>query len=103
MSRSRTSTAPDLQSDRRDRLDMPIIFITGYGDVQTTVQAMKAGALEFLTKPFAADVLLSATRQAIELSRSALGHEAEMRGASGTLRVSAAASGEVTELVVGAL
>jgi FixJ family two-component response regulator len=62
-----------------DRIDMPIIFITGYGDVPTTVQAMKAGAVEFLTKPFGDDVLLSAIRHAIERSRVALGHEAEMQ------------------------
>ncbi len=62
-----------------DRIDMPIIFITGYGDVPTTVQAMKAGAVEFLTKPFGDDVLLSAIRHAIERSRAALGHEAEMQ------------------------
>jgi FixJ family two-component response regulator len=62
-----------------DRSDMPIIFITGYGDVPMTVQAMKAGAVEFLTKPFGDDVLLSAIRHAIERSRAALGHEAEMR------------------------
>ena len=62
-----------------ERTDMPIIFITGYGDVPTTVQAMKAGAVEFLTKPFSDDVLLRAIRQALERSRAALGHEAEMR------------------------
>ena len=62
-----------------DRIDMPIIFITGYGDVPMTVQAMKAGAVEFLTKPFSDDVLLSAIRQAIARSETALGHEAEMR------------------------
>ena len=62
-----------------DRRDMPIIFITGYGDVPTTVQAMKAGAVEFLTKPYRDDVLLSAIRQALDSSRNALDHEAEMR------------------------
>ena len=62
-----------------DRSDMPIIFITGYGDVPMTVQAMKAGAVEFLTKPFGDDVLLSAIRHAIDRSRTALGHEEEMR------------------------
>jgi FixJ family two-component response regulator len=62
-----------------ERPDMPIIFITGYGDVPTTVQAMKAGAAEFLTKPFSDDALLNAIRQAIERSRVALGHEAEMQ------------------------
>ena len=45
-----------------DRIDMPIIFITGYGDVPTTVQAMKAGAVEFLTKPFGDEVCWTLTR-----------------------------------------
>ena len=62
-----------------DRTDMPIIFITGYGDVPMTVQAMKAGAVEFLTKPFNDDVLLGAIRNAIERSCTALGHDEEMR------------------------
>jgi FixJ family two-component response regulator len=62
-----------------DRADMPIIFITGYGDVPMTVRAMKAGAVEFLTKPFDDDVLLAAIRSAIERSRIALDREAEMR------------------------
>ncbi|HTA22176.1 MAG TPA: response regulator [Terriglobales bacterium] len=63
----------------RDRTDMPIIFITGHGDVPMTVQAMKAGAVEFLTKPFHDDVLLTAIRAALERSRVALSLEAEMR------------------------
>jgi FixJ family two-component response regulator len=62
-----------------ERIDMPIIFITGHGNVPMTVQAMKAGAVEFLTKPFSDDVLLSAIRNAIERSQTALGHEAEIR------------------------
>jgi len=62
-----------------DRTDMPIIFITGHGDVPMTVQAMKAGAVEFLTKPFGDEALLTAIRNAIERSRTALGHEAEIR------------------------
>jgi FixJ family two-component response regulator len=62
-----------------DRVDMPIIFITGYGDVPMTVRAMKAGAVEFLTKPFSDDVLLSAIRQAIARSHTALDHEAQMQ------------------------
>src|SRR6202048_2671996 len=57
---------------------MPIIFITGHGDVPMTVQAMKAGAVEFLTKPFGDNVLLGAIEHAIERSRAALGQEAEM-------------------------
>jgi FixJ family two-component response regulator len=62
-----------------DRAEMPIIFITGYGDVPMTVRAMKAGAAEFLTKPFGDEALLSAIRQAIERSRAALGQEEEGR------------------------
>jgi FixJ family two-component response regulator len=62
-----------------ERTDMPIIFITGHGDVPMSVQAMKAGAVEFLTKPFSDDVLLSAIRQALERSRVALGQEAEVQ------------------------
>ncbi len=62
-----------------DRPDMPIIFITGFGDVPMSVQAMKAGAVEFLTKPFSNDVLLNAIRQAIERSRVALDGECDMR------------------------
>ena len=59
--------------------DVPIIFITGHGDVPKTVQAMKAGAIEFLTKPFKDDVLLIAVRQALERSRIALGQQAEIK------------------------
>ena len=62
-----------------ERTDLPIIFITGSGDVPKTVQAMKAGAVEFLTKPFNDEVLLTAIRQALERSRLALAQEAEMR------------------------
>jgi len=69
----------DLQKRLVGRDDMPIIFITGYGDVPMTVQAMKAGAVEFLTKPFSDEVLLSAIRQAIERSRGALEEEGEVR------------------------
>ena len=69
----------DLQQRIVDRTDMPIVFITGHGDVPTTVKAMKAGAVEFLTKPFGDDVLLLAIGQAIERSRTALAHQAELR------------------------
>jgi len=65
-----------------DRKDMPIIFITGYGDVPTTVKAMKAGAVEFLTKPFENEELLSVIRQSIERSHAALRRESE----TGTLQ-----------------
>jgi FixJ family two-component response regulator len=56
---------------------MPIIFISGYGDVPMTVRAMKAGAVEFLTKPFTDDLLLDAIRGAIERSLAALREQAE--------------------------
>lgn len=62
-----------------ERTDMPIIFITGHGDIPTSVGAMKAGAVEFLTKPFNDEVLLTAVRQALERSRLALAQEREMR------------------------
>ena len=62
-----------------NRPDMPIIFITGCSDVPMSVQAMKAGAFEFLTKPFRDDVLLAAIEHALERSRRALEHEARMR------------------------
>jgi|SRR5215468_7186512 len=62
-----------------ERVDTPIIFITGHSDVPMTVQAMKAGAVEFLLKPLRDDVLLSAIRQALDHSRIVLSHEAEMQ------------------------
>jgi len=62
-----------------ERPDMPIIFITGYGDVPKSVQAMKRGAIEFLTKPFNDEVLLTAIRQALDRSRLARAQETEMR------------------------
>jgi FixJ family two-component response regulator len=62
-----------------EHIDMPIIFITGYGDVPKTVQAMKAGALEFLTKPLDSDALICAIRNALERSRLALAQSGEMQ------------------------
>lgn len=62
-----------------ERHEMPIIFITGYGDVPMTVRAMKAGALEFLTKPFNDDTLLTAIRAALERSRIALLRDVEIK------------------------
>ena len=69
----------DLQRVIADRADMPIIFITGYADVPTTVRAMKAGAVEFFTKPLDDDALLSAIRNAIDRSCAALGNSGHMR------------------------
>ena len=67
----------ELQQQLAERTDMPIIFITGYGDVPMSVRAMKAGAVEFLTKPFKDDVLLDAIRHAIDRSRAVLREESE--------------------------
>lgn len=83
-----------------DRLDMPIIFITGYGDVPMTVQAMKAGAVEFLTKPFADEVLLEAIRQALGRSGAALGEEAQVRMLQARYRSLTGREREVMKLVV---
>jgi len=69
----------ELQKQLAERIDTPIIFITGYGNVPVTVQAMKAGAVEFLTKPFNDAVLLDAIRGAIERSRAALREESEIQ------------------------
>jgi RNA polymerase sigma factor (sigma-70 family) len=62
-----------------DRVDMPIIFITGHGDVPMTVQAMKAGAVEFLTKPIDDDALLSAIKSAVKRSAAALDDQTELQ------------------------
>jgi FixJ family two-component response regulator len=67
----------DLQALIADRTEMPIIFITGYGDVPTTVRAMRAGAVEFLTKPLDGDLLVGAIGSAIERSRAELSHAAQ--------------------------
>jgi FixJ family two-component response regulator len=83
-----------------DRVDLPIIFITGYGDVPTTVQAMKAGAIEFLSKPFDDNALLSAIRRALERSRTALEHEEDMRTLSERLASLSRREQEVMALVV---
>lgn len=70
----------ELQEQIRERTDMPIIFITGHGDIPMSVRAMKAGAVEFLTKPFNDDVLLGTIQQCVERSRAVLREQAEMRG-----------------------
>ena len=83
-----------------DRTDMPIIFITGAGDVPMTVQAMKAGAVEFLTKPFSDEVLLSAIRLAIERSEAALRVEADLRSLRSRYATLSRREREVMGLVV---
>jgi FixJ family two-component response regulator len=83
--------------------DVPIIFITGHGDVPKTVQAMKAGAVEFLTKPLKDDVLLSAVRQALERSRVALGQQAEIKELRDRYSALSSREREVMALVVSGL
>ncbi|UVC11179.1 response regulator transcription factor [Rhizobium sp. TH2] len=62
-----------------ERSDMPVIFVTGYGDVPMTVRAMKAGAAEFLTKPFNDDELLGAITNALERSKASFTQVSEIR------------------------
>lgn len=69
----------ELQKRMTERSEMPIIFLTGQGDIPMSVGAMKAGAVEFLTKPFEPEVLLTAIRQALERSRLALAQEVKMQ------------------------
>jgi FixJ family two-component response regulator len=69
----------DLQRLIADRAELPIIFITGHGDVPMAVHAIKAGAVEFLTKPFVGDVLLSAVQHALTRSQAVLRHETQLR------------------------
>jgi FixJ family two-component response regulator len=94
----------DLQQQvAAERPDMPIIFITGYGDVPKTVQAMKAGAVEFLTKPFSNDALLIAIRQAVERSETILGQAAEMQTLRDRYASLSGREREVMSLVVAGL
>jgi FixJ family two-component response regulator len=93
----------ELQKQLTERTDMPIIFITGHGDVPMSVQAMKAGAVEFLTKPFKDDVLLDAIRGAIDHSRAALRLESEMRLLRKRYESLTAREREVMALVVSGL
>jgi FixJ family two-component response regulator len=93
----------DLQKLVADRVDMPIIFITGYGDIPMTVRAMKGGAVEFLTKPFDDEVLLAAIRQSLDLSRTALGYEAGIQGLRDCYTSLTPREREVMELVVAGL
>ncbi|MBP0595037.1 response regulator transcription factor [Paraburkholderia sp. LEh10] len=86
-----------------ERTDMPIIFITGYGNVPTTVRAMKAGAVEFLTKPFDAQVLLEAIRHAIERSRATLVEEVRMQSLRDRYASLSPREREVMALVVSGL
>jgi FixJ family two-component response regulator len=83
-----------------ERTDMPIIFITGHGDVPMTVRAMKAGAVEFLTKPFDDELLLSAIRHAIKRSASVLNDRAEITALRSSYESLTPREQEVLRLVV---
>jgi FixJ family two-component response regulator len=86
-----------------ERTDMPIIFVTGYGDVPMSVNAMKAGAAEFLTKPFSDDVLLTAIEQALGRSRAALVLDSELQALRGRYTSLSRREQEVMALVVSGL
>jgi FixJ family two-component response regulator len=90
----------ELQERIADRSSLPIIFITGHGDIPSTVRAMKAGAVEFLTKPFGPDVLLTAIRGAIERSRASLDDEADLQTLRSRYQSLSAREREVMGLVV---
>jgi FixJ family two-component response regulator len=83
-----------------ERTDMPIIFITGHGDVPITVQAMKGGAVEFLTKPFDDEVLLNAIRHAIRRSAAVLDDQAEVTALRSNYESLTSREQEVLHLVV---
>lgn len=83
-----------------ERREMPVIFITGHGDIPMTVQAMKAGALEFLTKPFSDGDLLNAIHGALERSKALLDRDTEIRGLRARYACLTAREREVMALVV---
>jgi FixJ family two-component response regulator len=93
----------DLQKLVSDRTDMPVIFLTGHGDVAMTVQAMKAGALEFLTKPYRPEVLVGAIREALERSRQARAREVSMKSLRESYASLSRREREVMTLVVSGL
>jgi len=86
-----------------ERPDMPIIFITGHGDIPMTVQAMKAGAVEFLTKPFGDEALLGAIRSALARSKSMASRDAELRALKSRYADLTSREREVFALVVAGL
>ena len=91
----------DLQDELADaKRQIPIIFITGHGSIPMTVRAMKAGALEFLTKPFSDQELLNAIRQALELDREALAHQMQSAGLHARYQLLTPREREVMRLVV---
>lgn len=90
----------EVQKRIADRTELPIVFITGYGDIPMTVRAMRAGAVEFLTKPFVPEALLSAVRGAIERSRAVLDAQLAVRGLRARFELLTPRERQVMELVV---
>jgi FixJ family two-component response regulator len=86
-----------------ERTDMPIIFVTGFGNVPMTVKAMKAGAVEFLTKPFQDEVLLTAIEQALDRSKTALALKSELNALRDRYASLSRREQEVMTLVVSGL
>jgi FixJ family two-component response regulator len=86
-----------------ERSDMPIIFITGHGNIPMTVQAMKAGAVEFLTKPFSDESLLSAIQNAIERSKSLVRRNTVLQALKSRFACLTSREREVFALVVAGL
>ena len=94
----------DLQKRMTEvNLEVPIVFITGHGDVPTSVQAMKAGALEFLTKPLAEQDLLDAIQQAIKRDRVARQQRAEIKDLQGRYQSLTPREREVMKRVINGL
>ena len=93
----------ELQQRLAERTYMPIIFITGYGDIPMSVRAMKAGAIEFLTKPLNDVVLLNAIRDALERSRTALRQASELQALRDCYESLTSREREVMALVVSGL
>jgi FixJ family two-component response regulator len=93
----------ELQQRVAGRVEMPIIFVTGYADIPMTVRAMKAGAVEFLIKPVNDEILLDAMRNAIEQSQTALGQQAEMQALRTCYASLTVREREVMKLVVSGL
>ena len=94
----------DLQREMVERgIHIPVIFITGHGDIPMSVQAMKAGAVEFLTKPFRDQDLLDAVRLGIQLDRQGRKERAELAELRDGLRQLTPREREVLSLVVAGL
>jgi FixJ family two-component response regulator len=87
----------------QERAEMPVIIISGRGDIPTTVTAMKAGAVDFLVKPFGRDVLLRAIREGLDKSRVALDHELELGALRNCYRSLTPRERQVMALVVSGL